>query len=102
MSKVVYTLDREGNYTWVCKAVSEISGYAQEELIGKSAFDYIYPEDREEVMKRFAPPVEVEIYREDTFRVIDKDGSVIKIISRSIRKPDGTVLGVFDRREQDR
>lgn len=100
--KVVYTLDREGNYTWICKAVEEICGYKQEELIGQSAFVYIYPEDRATIMARFIEPVEFEIYCEDSFRVIDKDGSVVQITSRSIRKPDGTVIGVFDRRKDDR
>lgn len=100
--KVVYTTDKDGRYTWICKGVESISGYTQEELIGKSAFDLIYPDDLPAVTARFVEPIETEVYREESFRVVDKDGSVVKILSRSIRKPDGTILGVFDRREQDR
>jgi PAS domain S-box-containing protein len=98
--KVVFTLDKDGTYTWICKAVEKVSGYKQEEFIGRSAFDFIHPEDKENIQSHF--PFQEEEYRESAFRVIDKNGDYIQIISRTIRTPDGAILGVFDRRKDDR
>lgn len=100
--RIVFTLDKTGKYSWICQAVETISGYTQKELIGTSAFDYIHPEDKLPIIDTFTDPLTYEVYKERQFRVIDKDGTIVKISSRTIRLPDGTVLGVFDRRINDR
>jgi PAS domain S-box-containing protein len=102
MAKVVFILNAQGVYTWVCRNIEVISGYTQEEVVGKSAFDFIHPDDKDRVIQRFSPPLPVDTYVEDSFRVVDKDGSIVKIKSRTIRIPDGSILGEFDHRGQDR
>jgi PAS domain S-box-containing protein len=38
-------VDKDGNYTFVSSNVKEQIGYSAEELVGKSAFQFIHPED---------------------------------------------------------
>ncbi len=46
-------LDPEGNLMYVSPACREVMGYAQEEVVGASAFSFIHPDDREEVKKSY-------------------------------------------------
>jgi PAS domain S-box-containing protein len=75
-SDTITVVDAEGTVTYVSPAVDRVLGYRPEELVGKSAFDYVHPDDLEEVRGIFAkvssesgfhPPFE--------FRVPHKDGS---------------------------
>jgi PAS domain S-box-containing protein len=51
-------LDDEGTIRYVSPAVTPVLGYEQDELVGKSAFDLMHPEDREAVWTRFADLVD--------------------------------------------
>ncbi|MDO8682111.1 MAG: PAS domain S-box protein [Armatimonadota bacterium] len=59
ISDWVWQVDREGRYTYSSPAVEKILGYKPEEVIGKSAFDLIIPEDREHSWKAFREALEL-------------------------------------------
>lgn len=46
VSDWVWETDLEGRYTYSSPVVERILGYTVEEIVGKSAFEYIIPEDR--------------------------------------------------------
>lgn len=52
-SDLIGILDTEGNYTYVSPTSQSILGIAPEEFIGKSAFDFIHPEDVATVAAQF-------------------------------------------------
>ena len=39
------------SYTYVSPSIKRIAGYEPEELLGKSAFDFIHPDDRTKLLK---------------------------------------------------
>ncbi|HPC35342.1 MAG TPA: PAS domain S-box protein [Candidatus Marinimicrobia bacterium] len=47
----LHTFDLKASYNYVSPSVKRITGYEPEELLGKSAFDYIHPEDRKGLLK---------------------------------------------------
>ncbi len=68
---------QEGKFVFVNKAVEEKTGYKREELLGKNAFELVYPGDIGMVLKRYldreAGKRDVDTY---SFRVVAKDGRV--------------------------
>ncbi|HEU4494370.1 MAG TPA: PAS domain S-box protein, partial [Rubrobacteraceae bacterium] len=75
-SDVITVIDFDGTIRYVSPAVERLMGYHPEELVGKSVYFYVYPEDFEEAQTRFArlwsqpgvhPPFE--------FKVPHKDGT---------------------------
>jgi PAS domain S-box-containing protein len=52
-SDVITVLDDDGTVTYQSPAVERILGYEQDELIGQSGFDFIHPDDVDEVRETF-------------------------------------------------
>ncbi|WP_375579842.1 PAS domain S-box protein [Marivirga tractuosa] len=50
---LIAILDLEGNYTYVSPTSTTILGIKPEEFIGKNAFDFIHPEDKDWTIKEF-------------------------------------------------
>ena len=50
---LITKVDAEGNFLFVNNTSKKIFGLSPEECIGKSAFDFIHPNDREPTMKEF-------------------------------------------------
>ena len=67
----VFSFDTEGKFTFVNDVVVERSGYSQEWFSGKSLFDFVRPEERDEIRKHFetsilgipVPPCEFAYYK---------------------------------------
>ncbi|MCG8618265.1 MAG: ATP-binding protein, partial [Desulfobacterales bacterium] len=65
-SDMIWILDREGNFQYVSPSTQRILGYTSETLLGKSAFDYVHPEDRTAVYKRFEMRVQAMVAAQPT------------------------------------
>ncbi|MCE1248254.1 MAG: PAS domain S-box protein [Firmicutes bacterium] len=74
-SDLVYTVDIEGTIQHLSAAISKF-GYSSDELIGKSFFNLIHPEDIEHVLNNFKIFLSNGVSFPDEFRVITKDGSI--------------------------
>ena len=67
----VYSFDTHGRFTFVNDVVVARTGYTREWFMGRSLFDFVLPEDRDEVQKYFdasiqglpVPPYEFAYYR---------------------------------------
>lgn len=72
---IVSLHDLDFNYTYVSDSVKRTLGYEPEELIGKSALDFIHPEDLEYVKKRYEGMLSRTSIEFSQFRNKKKDGS---------------------------
>ncbi len=79
-----------GNYTYVSPSSEEIFGFTPDELIGKSAYNFIHPDDRESVAQTSDNVVKSGKPQKVEFRKRTKEGgykwmeSTIKIMQSSI------------------
>jgi len=73
-SDVITVIDADGTIRYVSPAVERVAGYHPEDLVGKSVFDYVRPENLEEGRNIFAellsqpgvhPPFEFKVARKD-------------------------------------
>lgn len=53
---VIYTLDEDGNFTFVSESVQEILGYSADELVGHHFSDFLYPDDLQFVSRKHLLP----------------------------------------------
>lgn len=74
---VIYTMDLEGNYTSVNRAVERVTGYSTDETLGMNMIDVVAPEDHAKAQEMFTEKLlgadssayEVEIIAKDGRRV---------------------------------
>lgn len=59
MLELVAKISEEGTFQYVSPSYKTILGYDAEELLGKSAFDFVYPEDLQHAVKAFQKGVTV-------------------------------------------
>jgi len=57
-SDLIAVIDAQGIYTYVSPTTTKVLGYREEDIIGRSAFDYIHPDDIAEGLKSFESAVE--------------------------------------------
>jgi diguanylate cyclase (GGDEF)-like protein/PAS domain S-box-containing protein len=75
-SDIVAVLEDDGTLRYISPAVERVLGHRPEELIGKSAFDYVHPENIEFVSSSFAKALKISGVRPPMeFRVRAGDGS---------------------------
>jgi len=74
-SDMIGILDLEGKYLYVSPSSYSILGYMPSDFLGKSAFDFIHPEDCETVYSNFAYIGKVKKLKLLPFRFRHKDGS---------------------------
>ena len=76
--------DLEGKFTFANRALCEILGYSEGELLGKHFSDFIHPDDREGILRVFqvtsVSPREV---ADLEFRVINKKGDIMHVYASS-------------------
>jgi diguanylate cyclase (GGDEF)-like protein/PAS domain S-box-containing protein len=58
LGAVVFKTDAEGNWTYVNRAWTEITGFSFEETIGTNFLEYVHPEEREHTLSLFMAVVE--------------------------------------------
>ncbi|MHB9029984.1 MAG: sensor histidine kinase, partial [Candidatus Latescibacterota bacterium] len=71
----IWTIDAENRTTFVNRRMAEMLGYAPEEMLGKTPFDFIPPDERKEQKKAFARRKRG-IREQFEFRYVRKDKSI--------------------------
>lgn len=75
-SDVITVVDAEGAVRYVSPAIERVLGYRPEEMKGKSAFDFVHPDNLQEALSIFVKVLsEPGIYPTFEFPVSHKDGS---------------------------
>ena len=94
INDVFYTLDNQGNITYVSPVVERFTQYKVSDLIGKPFTPLIYPDDLPGLLDSLDRLVSGELEPWE-FRILDKDGRVIfvRTSSRPLYK-DGEMVGI--------
>lgn len=88
-------LDDDGTVTYANGAVERILGYEPAELVGDSAFDYVHPEDVDEVREQFSETVGSDAYTSGSleYRFRAADDSWVWLESRMSNVTDPSLDG---------
>ncbi len=94
INDVFYSLDTQGNISYVSPVVERLSQYKVSELIGKPFIPLIYPDDLPALLDSFNRLMSG-LMEPSEFRIVDKDGRIIYVhtSSRPLYK-DGVIVGV--------
>ena len=78
---VITILDTDGRVRYNSPAIEHVLGYGQDELVGEVAYEYVHPEDREDVRATFETLVESEGTARERYecRMRHADGSWVWI-----------------------
>jgi PAS domain S-box-containing protein len=75
-SDIIIIVDKKGTILYVSFSIERFSGYKPEELIGKSAFEFIHPDDFPRAVNDFSEAIQTkDIAVPNSFRIRHKDGS---------------------------
>jgi len=94
INDVFYTLDTQGNISYVSPVVERLTQYKVSDLIGKPFIPLIYPDDLPALLDSFNRLVSGQLEPWE-FRILDKDGRIIfvRTSSRPLYK-DGEIVGI--------
>jgi len=86
-----------GVYLYASPASLPLLGYAPEELVGRSAYDFFHPDDLAAVVESHTNILEVPDTYTVAYRIRRKDGTYIwfETTSRTVRDPDGTIRAIL-------
>jgi diguanylate cyclase (GGDEF)-like protein/PAS domain S-box-containing protein len=94
INDVFYTLDNQGNITYVSPVIERFSKYKVSDLIGKHFSQLIYQDDLPALLDRFTRLLSGQLEPWE-FRIVDKDGRIIFV--RTSSRPayeNGEVVGI--------
>jgi PAS domain S-box-containing protein len=77
---LILVTDRKGNYVQVSPSAVSILGYKPDEMIGRSAVDFIYPEDLDPTRNEMRLARRGRMMRNFECRYVHKDGRVVALI----------------------
>jgi PAS domain S-box-containing protein len=84
LPQIVFEIDAKGNFTFINRAVFEITGYTEEELReGLNALQTFAPEDRSRVMENISRIVGGEELPAGEYLALRKDGSTFPVLIHS-------------------
>jgi PAS domain S-box-containing protein len=94
-SDVITVLEADGTIRYESPSIERVLGYRPGELVGKSAFSYVHPDDRRRVAAAFAEAVQSSESTTVELRFSRKDGSWchLEAVGRSLLE-DPSVRGV--------
>ncbi len=76
-SDVVLVLDENINITFASPSVTPVFGFAEQDVVGTSGWDFVHPEDRDALLPGLASVLEGELRQSSTTcRIIGADGSI--------------------------
>ncbi len=85
INDVIYAIDRQGRVLYISPVIESVLGCPDDELIGKSFFDYVHRQDQARLSDDFARALDA-ISRPREYRFIDKSGETrwCRVSSRPI------------------
>jgi PAS domain S-box-containing protein len=98
-SDIVTESNAAGEFVYVSPAVKTLTGFAPEEVVGRRAFDFVHPEDRAAVRRRFAQAIAEGGPCQIQYRALCKGGGTIWVEARPTFSKDpatGEVVSVSD------
>lgn len=90
---LIAILDEQGNYQFVSESCYPILGIEPSHLVGKNAFDWIHPDDRETVLALFLKIREHRQIRTEPFRFKDGFGEYRWIVTTATNMTDDPAVG---------
>ena len=76
-SDIIIIMDKNGDIKYGSRSVERFIGYKPEEIIGRSAFEFIYPDDVERAVDDFGNAILIiDSVVAGEYRIVHKDGSV--------------------------
>lgn len=94
LNDVIFSVDKNGNFTYISPAIEIFTGYMPEEVIGTSFMKYVHPEDLTGLLEDMDLTLKGE-HKPYMFRVIAKSGKITHVHTSSkgiIR--NGEVIGL--------
>lgn len=68
-------VDQDGNYYYVSPNYPDIVGYTEEDLLGKNAFDFIHPDDADQIKEEFVRLFSEKRVKSSIYRFQHKNGN---------------------------
>ncbi|GGN02367.1 hypothetical protein GCM10010967_41260 [Dyadobacter beijingensis] len=90
---LIAILDEQGNYLFVSESSEPILGIHPDEFIGKNAFDWIHPDDRQAVLALFLKMSEYRQIKTEPFRFMDGAGQYRWIVTTATNLTDDPAVG---------
>ena len=93
---IISTVDETGIRTFLSPSVKRVLGYEPEEMVGRSTFDFMFPEDIESTRKAHESVVrEGRSFWEYENRYIGKDGRIVTLAWNmvTLRDEKGDIIG---------
>ncbi|MFW9878751.1 MAG: PAS domain S-box protein [Candidatus Thorarchaeota archaeon] len=94
----IFEIDLDGNITYLNPQINDMLGYKPEELIDQNVFNFVHPEDRDEVLKNQNHVINSGEIGSVEFRILHKEGHYLIVSSRGqlIEKDDKKrIVGLF-------
>lgn len=94
INEVIYTLDLEGNVTFLSPRVRVLLDYSPEELVGRHFSALVYPDDLPFIQKEFQELLDGN-YRPSDYRLVKKNGEPVYVQTYStLIRRDGAAVGI--------
>lgn len=86
----------EGICLYVTPSVTRIQGFATEEMIGRSAYDFFHPDDVPRIERAHVEVTSTDAPQVLAYRALCKDGTYrwLESVARPVKGPDGNVIEV--------
>jgi PAS domain S-box-containing protein len=99
-NRTCYSINDEGYITWVAKNIKDLTGWEQDEVIGKHFFELIDDKDHTLIVEKRAnrPHGKIDEYQTNLKL---KNGLLMPIRIKVLQTPENSV-GYIDRRLEDR
>lgn len=97
-SDVIAVYGVDGAFIYLSPSIKELLGYEPEELIGKTPYDLILPDDHDRVRREFAAAAQSELPLTVEYRARAKDGTIrwLEARPRFRRDTTGKVIEITD------
>lgn len=94
INDVIFSLDKDGTVTYTSPAIKKILGYNFDELVGKNFAEIVYPEDLNDIVKRYYELLSGKLMPFE-YRMIKKNGKPCWVRTYSRPIMEGESLKIF-------